>query len=162
MIVQILLAAALVLSAPKSHQLVGKNAIGFTLASINGDRVSLKALSGQVVVLNFWATWCNPCLEELPEFERLQQRYGKRGLKILTVSVDGNIENVRSFVKKNDLRLTALWDQKKRLADAYNVDAMPSTYIIDRYGVVRYVHKGFSRAEFKRIEAEADELLDES
>lgn len=162
MILHILLSGILLFASPKSHQLVGKNAIGFALASVEGKRISLKALRGQVVVLNFWATWCNPCQEELPEFERLQRRYGKRGLKILSVSLDGNIENVRSFLKKNDLKLTALWDQKKRLAAAYNVEAMPSTYIIDRYGVVRYVHKGFSRAEFKRIEAETDELLDES
>lgn len=162
MIMQILLAALFVISNPNVHQLVGKNAIGFTLLSIEGKKISLDAHKGEVVVINFWATWCNPCQEELPEFEKLQQRYRERGLKILTISVDSNLENVRGFIKKNDLKLTALWDHKKRLAEAYSVEAMPSTYLIDRFGVIRYVHKGFSRAEFKRIEAETTGLLDES
>jgi peroxiredoxin len=159
---QILLAALFVFSNSNVHQLVGKNAIGFTLPTIAGRKVSLNHLRGEVVIINFWATWCSPCQEELPEFEKLQQRYRERGLKILTISVDSNPENVRTFIKKNDLKLTTLWDHKKRLAAAYNVEAMPSTYLIDRYGVVRYVHKGFSRAAFKKIEAETNELLDES
>ena len=157
-----LFAALFTFSSPDTHQKKKKNAISFTLPSLSGKKVSLDAYRGQVIVLNFWATWCQPCEQELPEFERLQQRYGERGLKIITVSVDSNVENIRAFVKKNDVRLTALWDYRKKLAAAYNVEAMPSTYVIDRYGVIRFVHKGFSRAEFKRIMAETDELLDES
>jgi peroxiredoxin len=161
MILQVLLASVLAFSASDAHKLVGKNAIGFTLATVDGKKVSLNNYRGQVVVLNFWATWCEPCKEELPEFERLQRKYRDRGLKILAVSVDNNIKNARIFLKKNDLQLTGLWDYKKRLAGIYNVETMPSTYLIDRYGVIRYVHKGYSPAEFKRIEAETDELLDE-
>ena len=161
MFAKILLTGLLIFNAPNTHQLIGKNAIDFTAPSLAGGKVTLDDLRGQVVVLNFWATWCGPCQQELPEFERLQKRQEERGLKVITVSVDSNPKNAQSFVKRNNLQLTALWDYKKRLASAYDVEAMPSTYVIDRYGVIRYVHKGYSPAEFKRIVMETNKLLDE-
>ena len=139
----------------------GGTVTDFSIGSLAGGNIALSDYAGDVIIMNFWATWCGPCQQELPEFERLQKRQEERGLKVITVSVDSNPKNAQSFVKRNNLQLTALWDYKKRLASAYDVEAMPSTYVIDRYGVIRYVHKGYSPAEFKRIVMETNELLDE-
>ena len=79
MFAKILLTGLLIFNAPNTHQLIGKNAIDFTAPSLAGGKVTLDDLRGQVVVLNFWATWCGPCQQELPEFERLQKRQEERG-----------------------------------------------------------------------------------
>lgn len=151
---------AAVLALPSSpHKLKDTPARNFVLPSVSGEEISLDGFSGKVVLLNFWATWCEPCKRELPEFERLQRKYASNGLIILAVSVDNNVENTRAFLRKNDLKLAALWDRDKRIAAAYDVEAMPSTYVIDRDGIIRFVHKGFSMAEITRIEAEVRELL---
>jgi peroxiredoxin len=77
----------------------------------------------------------------------------------VAVTVDNELENIRGFLKKYDLELQALWDRRKKVADAYKVEKMPSSYLIDRNGVIRFVHLGYSPEELKRIEAEIDEML---
>ncbi|MGH7602045.1 MAG: TlpA disulfide reductase family protein, partial [bacterium] len=102
---------------------------------------------------------CGPCREELPELDRVQEKFRKRGFAVVAVTVDNELENIRGFLKKYDLKLQALWDRRKKLADAYKVEKMPSSYLIDRNGVIRFVHLGYNAEELKRIEAEIDEML---
>jgi peroxiredoxin len=157
-IIQLTVAVILTLfSQPAPNNLVGKKAIEFTLSDVNGEEVALQSFRGKVVLLNFWATWCGPCREEL--LDRMQEKFRQRGLAIVAVTVDNELENVRGFLKKYDLKLQALWDRRKKVADAYKVEKMPSSYLIDRNGVIRFVHRGYSPEELKRIEAEIDELL---
>ncbi len=161
MIIQLSLAIALtLLDHPFSTNSVGKKAIEFTLPDVSGGEVALQSFRGKVVLLNFWATWCGPCREELPELDRVQEKFRKRGLAVVAVTVDNELENVRSFLQKYDLKLQALWDRRKKVADAYVVEKMPSSYLIDRNGVIRFVHRGYSPEELKRIEAEIENLLD--
>lgn len=156
-----LLIAAMGLWSPAVHHLVGKEAVDFRLPSLQGESMALHQFRGQVVILGFWATWSEHSLRGLPEFERLNARYRTQGLALLMVSVDGNPKNVRAFMKKNDVRLTTLWDANKQVFSRYTTETVPATFVIDRYGVVRYVHTRSSPAEFKRLEAEIRELLDE-
>ncbi len=160
MLIQFVLAVTLTLSNPPSNHQVGKKAPEFSLPATNGETVALQSFRGKVVLLNFWATWCGPCREELPELARVQEKYRRRGLAIIAVTVDNELENVRGFLKKYDLKLQALWDKRKKVAGTYGVEKMPSSYLIDRNGVVRFIHRGYNADELKRIENEIDELLD--
>ena len=160
MLFQLTIAIALTLfNAAPSHQ-IGKKAAEFSLPAVNGETIALQSLRGKVVLLNFWATWCGPCRQELPELARVQEKFRDRGLAVVAVTVDNEVENVRAFLKKYDIKLQALWDKKKKVADAYVVEKMPSSYLIDRNGVVRFIHRGYTPEELKRIEAEIDDLLD--
>lgn len=160
MLIQLLLASAFVwLNHLSTNNLVGKKAVEFTLPEVNGGEVALQSFRGKVVLLNFWATWCGPCREELPELGRVQEKFRKRGLAVVAVTVDNELENIRGFLKKYELKLQALWDRRKKVADAYKIEMMPSSYLIDRNGVIRFVHRGYSPEELKRLEAEIDEML---
>jgi peroxiredoxin len=159
-LIQLTLTIVLTLFGNSSNNPVGKKALDFSLPSANGEVIALQNFRGKVVLLNFWATWCGPCREELPELTRLQQKFYKQGLVVIPVTVDNELENVHDFVKKYEIKLQTLWDQRKKVAAAYGVERMPSSYVIDRNGILRFIHRGYSLEELKRIEAEIDELLD--
>jgi peroxiredoxin len=112
----------------------------FTLTDLNGNQVSLGDFSGQPVVVNFWATWCPPCLAEMPLLAEAYQREGGK-IVFLAVSVDEPDSTVRRFAEKNDINLTILLDGGGRVASDYKVRGIPVTFFISRDGevVVRYV-----------------------
>ncbi|MEK7727238.1 MAG: TlpA disulfide reductase family protein [candidate division KSB1 bacterium] len=159
MLAHIILALSLFAASPEIK--TGAKARDFTLTSFRGKEISLSGLRGKVVLLNFWATWCAPCREELPELSLLQENLGKRGLVILAVSVDNDLENAKSFAKKHNLKLETLWDREKKVTKLYDPETMPSSYLIDRNGNLRYVHSGYDEKEWKRILHEIDELLEQ-
>ncbi len=161
MLVHILLALSLFAAATPPEVKIGGKARDFTLTSLNGKEVSLSSLRGKVVLLNFWATWCAPCREELPELSLLQENLGRRGLVILAVSVDNEMENAKNFVKKYNLKLEALWDRDKKVTKLYDPETMPSSFLIDRNGNLRFVHTGYDEKEWKRILNEIEELLEQ-
>lgn len=152
---------ALSLFANPGELKTGVKARDFTLTSLTGKEVSLSSLRGKVVLLNFWATWCAPCRKELPELSLLQENLGRKGLVILAVSVDNEMENAKSFVQKYDLKLETLWDRDKKVTKLYDPETMPSSYLIDRNGNLRYVHTGYDEEEWKRILNEIEELLEQ-
>ena len=139
----------------------GTEAPDFTLKSTAGQNLRLKEQRGQVVLVNFWATWCAPCRQELPELEKLQSQYGKAGLRLLAVSVDEDAKNADAMMRRMGLNLTVLHDRDKRVAKRYDVDAMPATVIVDRKGKVRYVHRGYRAGYERTYEQQIKELLRE-
>jgi peroxiredoxin len=107
----------------------------FSVPTPDGGTLRLADLRGQVVFLNFWATWCPPCLEEMPSMERLHRRYGEQGLVVLAVSVD--VEGARvvvPFLKEHGLTFPVGLDPRMSLAERYGVRALPSTFLVDREG----------------------------
>ncbi len=109
---------------------------GFTVQ--DSDRsVTLSQLKGQVVVLNFWATWCPPCVEELPSLVQMQQRMKARGVTVLAVSVDADENAYRRFLKDHNVNLLSVRDPDQKSAGLYGTFKFPETYIVDRNGVVR-------------------------
>ena len=106
----------------------------FTVPRLGAASVNLKELRGRLVFLNFWATWCLPCKEEMPAMERLYQRYKSRGLVVLGISVDRNGPAVEPFVKRLGLTFPIGLDPDMAVADRYRVRALPSTFLIDRNG----------------------------
>ncbi|HTP04731.1 MAG TPA: TlpA disulfide reductase family protein [Nitrospirota bacterium] len=117
----------------------GDRAPEFRLQALDGSTVSLADFRGKVVMVHFWATWCPPCVEEMPMLEQLYRSLGSTDFKILAVSVDeGGAGAVAEFMQRNGLSLPALLDPGKSVAGLYGTFKFPETYILDRRGVVKY------------------------
>ena len=113
---------------------LGDRAPSFTLRDTGGQVVALQDYLGQIVVLNFWATWCPPCIEEMPSLNRLQERYNDRGMKVLAVSVDEDPDDYRNFLTQNEIAFLTLRDPSRRVSLQYGTVKLPETYIIGRDG----------------------------
>jgi peroxiredoxin len=121
----------------------GARAPGFRLPTLAGGERSLASWRGQVVVLNFWATWCPPCVAEMPSLERLHRALGPEGLAVVTVSTDESQEAVEAFVRRHGLTLPVLRDPGGRVvARAYRVSRYPQTFVLDRHGLLLRHYEG--------------------
>jgi len=139
---------------------VGKAAPDFTLPALGGGEVKLAALRGQVVVIDFWASWCGPCREELPELEKLRPEYEPRGVRFVAINVDDDAAAAAAAARQLALAMPVGMDAAKKTAEAYAPPAMPSSYVVDRAGTVRFVHEGFAGSpDIARFRRELDELL---
>jgi peroxiredoxin len=116
---------------------VGYLAPDFNLRNVKGNYESLESFRGQVIILNFWATWCAPCRVEMPSFEKLYRRYRSEGITVLAVTLDKNSgQKVKSFVDKYGLSFPILLDEKSKAERLYPSMTIPFTYVIDRKGRV--------------------------
>jgi peroxiredoxin len=115
----------------------------FTLPSRGGDNVSLGQLKGRVVMLNFWASWCGPCRQEMPLLDQMHKRYSALGFTLVGVNVDANSKDAEDWLSKTPVSFPVLFDRDSKVSAMYDVKAMPSTVFIDRKGNVRYLHKGY-------------------
>lgn len=154
-----LLAASLAASAAAA--LTPGPAPDFTLRSVGGANLRLKEQRGQVVLLNFWATWCGPCREEMPHLNRLYEKYKASGFLLLGINVDDDVRNAEGTSNRLGLRFPVLLDTGKTVSRLYNLDTMPSTVLIDRDGRVRYVHLGYRGGYEETYDRQIRELLRE-
>ena len=120
-----------------------------SLDRLEGDAMDLESLRGQVVVVNFWATWCPPCRAEMPALERTYQAHQDEGLEILAVNAthQDNLSSIRPFIRERNLTFPILLDRDGSAGAAYQVRALPSTYFIDREGVIQHVIIGGPMSE---------------
>ena len=115
----------------------GLPAPNFSLPDLDGQMVSLADYKGKVVLLNIWATWCPPCLEEMPSMEKLYQELKGEGFEILAVSIDeSGAQDVLPFIKKHKLSFPALTDSKGTLKNLYQTTGIPESFIIDKDGIL--------------------------
>ena len=140
---------------------VGRAAPDFAAKSDGGRNVRLSELRGQVVLVNFWASWCSPCRQELPLLNKLYTQYRAAGFVLLAVNVDDNPKDAEAMLKRLGLRFPTLFDGSKNVAKLYGVDTMPATLVIDRDGRVRYVHRGYYEGYERKYEQQVRELLKE-
>jgi peroxiredoxin len=145
----------------EDRRAVGHKAIEFSLNTFDGKRVSLNQLRGRVVLLDFWATWCPPCREELPYLDILQETFGKQGFAVLAVNIDNEIENAREFLKLHDIKLNPLWDEQKKVVAKYDIAEMPTTILIDKNGVIRHIYAGFETEQYIEYKQIIQKLLRE-
>ena len=111
---------------------------GLAATDLAGRSVDLKALRGRVVVVNFWATWCDPCKEEMPSLQRLRERMSGRPLEVLTVNYGEFREKIAPYVERQGITLPVLLDTQKDTAKGWKVGGLPMTFVIDAKGRVRY------------------------
>ena len=123
-------------SPMESDSIVNSKAPDFTLKDINGKNITLSSFRGKVVLLNFWATWCPPCRAEMPALNRLYRETKQRGLEIIAVSTDRSLDHVKDFTAKNKVDFIMLFDENRTAAKQYRVFSMPTTFLIDRNGMV--------------------------
>lgn len=118
-----------------------KNAPDFTLQRLDGQSLRLTELRGRVVVLNFWATWCSPCVQEMPLFQQYAQRYPTE-LAIVGVNLQENPDIVQAFVKKIGVSYPIVLDENGAVSELFRVVGLPDTFFIDQEGVIRKRHIG--------------------
>jgi cytochrome c biogenesis protein CcmG, thiol:disulfide interchange protein DsbE len=150
-------------STPAGGALIGKKAPDFTVATmVNGKgKVALEELRGKVVLLDFWAAYCEPCRRSFPKLQDLHARYEASGLQIVGISEDDaeTKNEIPGFASTFGAKFTLGWDEDKSIARSYNAPAIPSSFLIDRSGIVRYAHAGYHDGEEVAVERQIEELL---
>jgi peroxiredoxin len=139
----------------------GHAAPEFTLKSLKDRNLSLKEFRGQVVMINFWATWCGPCRQEMPALNVLYEKYRHAGFVLLGVNVDSETANAVQMASKLKAAYPILFDTDKKASVLYHVSAMPTTVLIDRDGKVRYIQKGYVAGIEDKYQTQIRELLKE-
>ena len=142
------IAAALSVSLPT---LAGSSAAApaptFTLASRAGQDVSLAQYKGNVVMINFWASWCGPCRQEMPLLESIYKKYNKMGFTLIGVNVEPDSNAANEWLKATPVSFPILYDRDSKVSKLYDVAGMPSTVIIDRSGKLRVLHRGYKAGD---------------
>jgi peroxiredoxin len=139
----------------------GAPAAAFQLPAALGDPVSLADLKGQVVLINFWASWCGPCRQEMPVLDQLYRRYKAAGFTLLGVNVEPKSADALGFLKATPVSFPILFDTQSKVSTLYEVSGMPSTVIVDRKGNVRYVHHGYKPGDESEYQDQIRSLLRE-
>lgn len=133
----------------------------FTLHSMAGSNLRLQEQRGRVVLVNFWATWCGPCREEMPKLNQLYEKYRSAGFVLLGVNVDDDPGNATAVAQKLGVKFPVLLDTDKQVSKLYDLKTMPSTVLIDRDGRVRFLHRGYLNGYEDTYEKQIRELLKE-
>ncbi len=155
-LLSVTLATAVAAAAP-----VSGIAPDFGLQARDGTQVSLTDLKGQVVMINFWATWCGPCRQEMPHLEALYQRYSPLGFTLLGVNVEDDPKGAEAWLAQTPVSFPVLFDSDNRVTKIYDVVAMPSTVLVDRSGNVRYLHHGYKPGYENEYQNQIRELIRE-
>ena len=130
-------------SSLASSGMEGQQAPDFALKSSTGENLRLSEYRGDVVMINFWATWCGPCRQEMPLLDELYSRYQRVGFNLLGVNIDDDSSRAMNMIEELGVTFPVLFDARKEVSKLYEVNAMPVTVIVDREGTVRYIHHGY-------------------
>jgi len=131
------------------------------LKSSTGENLRLSEYRGDVVMINFWATWCGPCRQEMPLLEEIYQRYNKLGFTLLGVNVEEHSNDADRFLAETPVSFPILFDPSNEVSKQYGVSAMPSTVIVDREGNVRFLHHGYQPGYENEYQNQIRELVRE-
>ena len=147
-------------SANSDNPMIGVKAPDFDVPgkAAAGEHVTLADASGKVTIVDFWATWCAPCKESFPAYEKLHKEFGDQ-VQIIGLSVDDDPSGIADFAKDTGATFELGWDKGQAVAGRYKVGTMPTSYIIDQNGIIRFVHAGFHGGDEKQIEKDVKTLL---
>lgn len=133
----------------------------FTLKSAGGSNIRLSEYRGQVVMLNFWASWCGPCRQEFPHLDALQQKYAELGFTVFGVNVEQDRASADRVLRDIPVTFPILFDDENVVSELYGVDAMPMTLLLDRNGMVRHLHRGYKPGYEDKYEEQVRSLIRE-
>ncbi len=165
---EMLLACTLTFSAFSAPAVMaleqGEQAPDFTLPDIQEGKadITLSSLRGKTVYVDFWASWCTPCLRSMPLINELYAKYRERGFEVVAINVDDPVDDGREFLLDTPLDYLIAADTESSVLEQYGVIGMPTSYLIDPQGVVRLVHMGFKDKDIEIIEKELTQVLDEA
>ena len=154
-----ILVAALGLASAARALDEGDAAPAFSTNTLDGQPIGLAGLRGKVVLIDFWASWCAPCKEEMPVLEKLWRKYRDQGLVVVGVSVDNELPNAKTFIGQVKVTFPIVHDAKHTIADRYAPPRMPTSLIVDKTGKIRFVHGGFRKQDAAKLEHEIAQLL---
>jgi peroxiredoxin len=123
--------------------LIGNSAPDFSLEDLNGRNVSLSSFIGKPVLLNFWATWCPYCRKERAHLDKLYKDYSDKNLVIVSISIDRSVETFKKFMEKKPAHFVNLYDGQSRVASTFHVAGLPTSFLIDRNGIIKRKFTGF-------------------
>lgn len=138
---------------------VGDETPDFTTQTFDGTELNLKSFRGKVVLVNFWASWCIPCRQELPFFAELQREYASDDFAIIAVNIDKKREKAEEFIRKFDLPFYLVRDEEQSIVGTYKPPKMPSTFFVDRQGTIRFIKEGFHHKEKDEFRTNINVLL---
>jgi thiol-disulfide isomerase/thioredoxin len=145
-------------SAGASHALIGAPAPAFALREVSGGgEQSLAAHPDKVVVVDFWATWCQPCKQSFPAYQKLVQQHSGE-LVVVAISQDDDAKDIPAFVSETGATFPVVWDDGKAVARSYDPPTMPTAYVVDKSGIVRFVHVGYHAGDEAKLEEEVRSL----
>ncbi|HEX3915339.1 MAG TPA: TlpA disulfide reductase family protein [Steroidobacteraceae bacterium] len=133
----------------------------FTLSTLAGQPSGLGAYKGQVVMVNFWATWCGPCQQEMPLLDQMYKKYKPAGFTLIGINVDKETPPVKQLLERKPVSFPVLLDPANQVSKAYHVDEMPSSVIIDRKGQIRYIHRGYKPGDENEYQDRIRQLIRE-
>ncbi len=140
---------------------INEEAPDFTLKSLSGKNLKLSEYAGNVVLLNFWASWCAPCRLEMPLLNELHNKYQKLGFVVLGVNVEEQTDKARSYISERPVDFPVVFDSSNIVSKQYQVIAMPTTVLIDRNGNMRYLHQGYKPGDEKKYTKMIKKLIRE-
>jgi len=133
----------------------------FSLPTQDNQIVSLSSLKGNPVLVNFWASWCKPCREEIPELIKLYKKYNDKGFRLIGINIDKDKQNAERFINHFQINYTVAFDSQMSAINEYKAVGMPSSFIIDKNGMIRAIIYGFSENKKQLIESKIAELIAE-
>jgi thiol-disulfide isomerase/thioredoxin len=135
---------------------------GFKLANSAGHPRSLSEYKGNIVFVNFWASWCGPCQQELPELNKLAAHYAGRGVRVLVINVEKTRTPGKALLARLGLtrpNFEVLWDSRSKAVSAYDIPSMPTSFVLDSRGVIRFIHNGYHPENTEAWRSEINQLL---
>lgn len=143
-----------------NNPLIGQKAPDFSLPAQFGADGSLSPsnASGKVLIVDFWATWCAPCKDSFPAYQKLVNHFGDK-LMVIGVSVDDDPSGIKAFAKDTGVSFPLAWDKGQVVAGKYKPGTMPTSYIIDQNGIIRFVHSGFHAGDEKELQKQIQSLM---
>ncbi len=158
-------AASLTMTGTIMAQSIGSQAPNFEAKDIEGNDISLSKLKGSVVLIDFWASWCAPCKQEMPFLTELYQSYKDQGFEVIAINLDTQEKNMTKFLKQMNttpefkITFDVVHDPKGEIASKYNLEGMPTTVLVDRKGKIRYRYTGFHPSKKESYKADLETLL---
>jgi thiol-disulfide isomerase/thioredoxin len=157
------LAVALVaLAIPATATDGSAPAPAFTLASRAGGELTLAALKGKVVMINFWASWCGPCRQEFPALDAIYGKYQPMGFEMVGINVESEQADAEKFLGATPVRFPILFDPENKVSGSYGVSAMPTTFLVDRQGRLRWQHRAYKPGDEAKYIEQIRAMLRES
>jgi thiol-disulfide isomerase/thioredoxin len=158
MIKKILLFTLLVFSNVNATT-IGEKSPDCVMTSLNDAPIHFHEYEGKVLYVDFWASWCTSCVESFPFLNQLTHEFGQRGLHIVGVNLDEKVDDALAFLGHHPSQFTIANHGGEQCAKSFDVQAMPSSYLIDKHGIIRHIHQGFREGEMEELKTQITQLL---